>query len=605
MVTNLKRTGSNHESSEVVHSSHDGGPKAVEDDNSSKSSDRITSSHAYSFEASSLDAFEVGSKDKAFRFLKPKKKRIGSIVEVTSDDLNDPSRITLNHNPSNLYSLSRTNSMSDQHSTVRKLVSEPSSARSVPSQLQREREADAEKFVQLYPINAIADSKIGFGTRQTGYPYYNITSLQDPQVGMKTPHSKESFTEWLSAAAGQAANELDSPRRRAHPGSAEKPRALFPTTHRDCRRVMSGDAKSASEHASSSPTTVDSTYYSDRSPSTTISEEGPTSSNLTYSLSPDILNHQSSAATPHHQRLRRSIDTSESSLANDKWVTNHIIPPQELIHQLQPSSSEKSGLWSQSPARFSNNANFLKSLSENQQLALKQSGQNLKLALAGSEANAEMGNSELGSQSPATSIRPPITAITFPKIKAAAVNSVPSLPVPARRRRHQGSQGSTPNSKSTSIQGSASKAIGSSEAQVQNAVPLLPNNRSRTISQDSSFATRVRPMSSHKLSELSISDLASVVDDDFGDQEQWARKENDENLASEPYTHDGVSVKPIKGQSANDYNSAALTPTYKSTFDLPPAPKSSFGQNLYMNSNSLSTDNPTCRRGSQSTLRGP
>ncbi|KAH9812276.1 hypothetical protein DFH28DRAFT_1084456 [Melampsora americana] len=601
VVTNLKRSGSNHESSEALPASHDSGPKAVEDDDSSKSSDRITSSHAYSLEASSLDAFEVGPKDKAFRFLKPRKKRIGSIVEVTGTDLSDSSPAILTHNPSNLYSLSRTNSMSDQRSNARKFASEPTSFRSTPSQLQREREADAENFAQLYPMNAIVDSKIGYGTGLAGHSYYNITSLQDPHLGMKTPHSKQSFTEWLSAAAGQAANELESPRTRVPPGSADKPRGLLPTPQRDRRRVMSGDAKSASEIASSSPTTVDSIYYSDRSPSTTISEEGPTPSKMNYSLSPDVLDHNSSASTPHHPRSRQSFDATEPRLATDKWVTNHIIPPQELIHQLQPSSSENSSLWSRSPARFPNNAQFLKTLSENQRLALKQSGHNLKLALAESEAKEDTNTLESGQPALANSLRPQITAIPFPKVKVQAANSLPSLPVPARRRRRQNSNSSTPNSKSAPSHGSTSKGNGPGEPQVQMAPSVLANDRSRTISQDSLSATRVRPMSLHK---LSVTDMASVVDDDFGDQEQRATKENDENMASEVYTHDGTITKATKGQGSNDYNSATLTPTYKTSFDLAPVPKSSFGQNLYMNSNSLSPDNSSYRRGSQSTLRG-
>ncbi|EGG08784.1 uncharacterized protein MELLADRAFT_115880 [Melampsora larici-populina 98AG31] len=599
VVTNLKRSGSNHESSEVLPVSHDGGPKVVDDDHSSKSSDLITSSHAYSFEASSLDAFEVGPKDKAFRFLLPKKKRIGSIVEVAGTDLSDSSP-AIPHNSSNLYSLSRTNSISDQRSNSKKLVSEPTSFRSTPAQIQREREADSENFTQLYPMNAIGDSKTGFGSGQGAHPYYTIPSLQDSHLGMKTPHSKESFTEWLSAAAGQAAHELESPRARVPLGSADKLRALLPTPQRGCRRVMSGDAKSASENASLSPATVDSTYHSDRSPSTTISEETP-SHKMNCSLSPDNLDQNSSSSTPHHPRFGRSIETAEPKLANDKWVTNHIIPPQELIHQLQPSASENSSLWLRSPARFSDNAQFLKSLSENQQLALKQSGQNLKAALAGSDANGDVGNAEPGSHDLATSIRPQIPGIPFPKVKPQAVNSVPSLPVPARRRRRQNSNGSTPNSKSTSAQSSTSKGNELSESQSQMVSSRLPNHRSRTISQDSPSATHVMRMPSHK---LSISDLASAVDDDFGDLGQWATKENDENLASEVYTHDGMTTKAIKGQPANDFNSAALTPTYKTVFDLAPAPKSSFGQNLYMNSNSLSTDNQSYRRGSQSTLRG-
>lgn len=196
---------------------------------------------------------------------------------------------------------------------------------------------------------------------------------------------------------------------------------------------------------------------SDHSSFTSPSEEGHGSSSLSSSVSGEISSHHQKPNFPIFKSLHKalsnhkpvptplapsrsdmtlnSLDVRDVTLSvNEKWITNHIVPPQELLHQLH-ASDEPLSVAEEVDQVAKNNANFLKSLNDNQQ---KQVRNKLQLSLNVLPLHSD------------THLRPrphalettqrPSTAV--PTVRGSGASNSPamtSLPVPARRRIRQNS----------------------------------------------------------------------------------------------------------------------------------------------------------------------
>ncbi|KAG0139234.1 hypothetical protein CROQUDRAFT_700693 [Cronartium quercuum f. sp. fusiforme G11] len=465
VVANLKRPGTSHE------------PPGVQDDSSSKSSGPVPSTHAHSFDTNSTDAGETEAqtgREKTLRFLKLHKKR-NSVADNPNGS--SPSQPSLSSSVFSKNSASGPRSNFDMTASESAAFFTPS-----PHRVQSAHESLVRDQPHLHsarpPGIPVDTAKLGADSYST---YPSPASLQSYSL-VKTPHSKKSFTDWLSTAAAQAAEELES----TNHYSGNPSNTILPQAARD-RRL----AERASSEASWLP--LDAPEHllspSDRSPATTPSDDGPDLSRLSSSCS---------SADAH--ALRKPIPDLDAS--GERWVPNHIISPHQLIQTVQHVDQRPTEVCTARPSTSGDD--FLKSLDEIQDVYPSSiCQQTRKLSLA------PLPLAEPGPSWPMPRRAPPVPAV------------VPhtSLPVPSRRRRRQNSLNSAPSNACLS---SASTSLPRRlRAQANEPMRQPQSSTAESTNPASDVSQEDRPVSAGEERKTKVTgpgnDLVSILGDDFGE----------------------------------------------------------------------------------------
>lgn len=185
LVSNLRRNVYSNENLHTETFSPNRVVKRLEDDSSSRSSDAPVSNRGYSLDTGSSEGGEVGQcKEKGLRFLKMSKRRVSSLVEKSGGD-------SLTHAAGAPPVLSGPSPLFRHNSNSSRAV--------MPDSFTCPGDPTSYSVTSPHQGGLTREQKHGSPT----HPLYHGRTANDVCAITQTPHSKQSFTDWLSSAAGQ------------------------------------------------------------------------------------------------------------------------------------------------------------------------------------------------------------------------------------------------------------------------------------------------------------------------------------------------------------------------------------------------------------------